>query len=491
MIRHFISQFSLIRKTVLFCIFFTTLFGYASSQAYPESVATAAKAAVNDGNIKGACLYLLKYEAALKKDAEKADEGEAFDVFSLLGRIYFDYGDYESAAEKLSLADSYSNSSADNAAKSDILYLLTLSEIKCEDQNKASRTMEKLKRILSHNNDPLSRFRLKYLEAAFNDTFGSRRRAESLMNEAYSIALNKRLDSLYIAIPMLYLSDYRLEEGNFQIALQMLGRFDSWMASTDYIQTKSKYMNACMRAWTQFGNLDSAKYFQQKYFMLSDSLSRRDKNFRDMLSDIRKEIHNDYTKADKSDLYTFIAIVIVVFLLAAFLFYKGLPKIVSLHGNNRHTKQSLINAANPALQINEGNVSSGEPSSASITHSELLRRIREIVDQPENFTDPDFSLPRLADMAESNIKYVSSAIKNATGYNFRSFVNSYRIKEAARRLLDDAHYGRMTIQSIGESVGFVAQSAFIAAFRQFMGTTPSAFIKQKNTTEKTSDENPS
>ena len=110
-------------------------------------------------------------------------------------------------------------------------------------------------------------------------------------------------------------------------------------------------------------------------------------------------------------------------------------------------------------------------------HEDLFIKVREILERPENFTNPDLSLPRVAEMVGTNTKYVSRAIKNATGYNFPSFVNSYRVSEARRRLIDDANYRNLTIQSIAESVGFKAVSAFIAAFRQFTGMTPSTYVK--------------
>ena len=107
----------------------------------------------------------------------------------------------------------------------------------------------------------------------------------------------------------------------------------------------------------------------------------------------------------------------------------------------------------------------------------LLTQITKVMELSKPYLDPEFSLQSLAAMVDSNTKYVSAAINDLTGLNFRSFVNNYRIKEAERRLRDRANYGNYTIQWIGESVGIKSKSTFVAAFKKSTGLTPSVFLK--------------
>lgn len=113
----------------------------------------------------------------------------------------------------------------------------------------------------------------------------------------------------------------------------------------------------------------------------------------------------------------------------------------------------------------------------SVADNELLSRILLEMELSKPYLDPDFSLQALADLTDSNTKYVSQAINEFTGLNFRNFINEYRIKEAERRLLDGKTYGNYTIQWIGESVGFKSKSTFVAAFKKITGLTPSVYIK--------------
>lgn len=119
---------------------------------------------------------------------------------------------------------------------------------------------------------------------------------------------------------------------------------------------------------------------------------------------------------------------------------------------------------------------------------ELLAAIVEVMENTLEFCNPDFSLSALAKLVGSNTKYVSMAINDSMGKNFRSFVNEYRIKEACRRMLDDAHYGNLTIQSIAESVGYKSPTNFISSFKKITGITPSIYQKLAKEVNKNSSE---
>lgn len=106
---------------------------------------------------------------------------------------------------------------------------------------------------------------------------------------------------------------------------------------------------------------------------------------------------------------------------------------------------------------------------------QLLARIQEVMDSSEDIFSPDFSLERLAMLADSRYKYVSQVINEHYGQNFNTFLNSYRIKEACKRMGDLEHYGNYTIEAISESVGFKSRSTFVSSFKRITGLTPSQY----------------
>lgn len=106
---------------------------------------------------------------------------------------------------------------------------------------------------------------------------------------------------------------------------------------------------------------------------------------------------------------------------------------------------------------------------------ELLARIEKEMASPEVYCSPTLSLARLANLCNSNTKYVSYVINDRFGCNFQTYVNTLRVKEACRRFDNQSAYGYYSIEGIGESVGFNSRSAFISAFQRVLGMSPTVY----------------
>ncbi len=106
---------------------------------------------------------------------------------------------------------------------------------------------------------------------------------------------------------------------------------------------------------------------------------------------------------------------------------------------------------------------------------QLLSSIQQVMDNSDEIFSPEFSLERLAMLSESKSKYVSQVINEYYEQNFNNFLNSYRIKEACKRMGDIANYGNYTIEAISESVGFKSRSTFVSSFKRITGLTPSQY----------------
>jgi AraC-like DNA-binding protein len=74
---------------------------------------------------------------------------------------------------------------------------------------------------------------------------------------------------------------------------------------------------------------------------------------------------------------------------------------------------------------------------------------------------------------------LSQVINEQFSSNFNDFINSYRVEDAKKMLMDPE--GRnFTIASIAYDSGFNTLSAFNVAFKKFTGVTPSQFrLKDK------------
>ena len=107
---------------------------------------------------------------------------------------------------------------------------------------------------------------------------------------------------------------------------------------------------------------------------------------------------------------------------------------------------------------------------------DLLNKILSVMEEVAIFCDTDFTIDKLAELVQSNQKYVSQVINGALKKNFRTFVNSYKIKEA-QRIFSEPDAGKFTIESVALKIGFKSRSAFDDAFKEITGVSPSFYLK--------------
>lgn len=108
---------------------------------------------------------------------------------------------------------------------------------------------------------------------------------------------------------------------------------------------------------------------------------------------------------------------------------------------------------------------------------ELLHRIFLVMERSADVYAPSFSLQRLAELVGENPNYVSQVINEHYGRNFNALLSEYRVKEACRRINDEAAYGHMTLEGIAQSVGIKSRTNFSVVFKQQTGLTPSEYMR--------------
>ena len=137
-----------------------------------------------------------------------------------------------------------------------------------------------------------------------------------------------------------------------------------------------------------------------------------------------------------------------------------------------------VSVMHPGAAGNSMEDADSRTDSEDALNERVFAAVSQAMEDSEAWCDPDFSLEQLSDLAGYNSKYVSKAINDKTGKNFRTFLNEYRIREASRRLLDRENSGRYTNEYIGELVGFRSRSTFNTVFKKITGLTPKEYQHQ-------------
>ena len=257
--------------------------------------------------------------------------------------------------------------------------------------------------------------------------------------------------------------------------------------------------------YRQLGDHDSREHYYDQYTLLKDTLN----NYQQLASVNEMEFRNELKSMEQEmtdmrhhrEVMTMVTLVSLGFLLVLLvLLYLVYRKNVDLTRSNQslyqknvemlqaeeeerrmrrqlHSKEpaSVAEEPEPAAEMADDEPKYKSSHLNDEDKAQLLASILEVMETSDEIYSPDFSLERLAMLAHSRYKYVSQVINEHYQQNFNTFLNSYRIKEACKRMRDVGQYGNYTIEAISESVGFKSRSTFVASFKRITGLTPSQY----------------
>ncbi|MDE7473398.1 MAG: AraC family transcriptional regulator [Muribaculaceae bacterium] len=233
-------------------------------------------------------------------------------------------------------------------------------------------------------------------------------------------------------------------------------------------------------AYDREGDGRTASEWSVKYIMLKDSLL----NYQKVEQLSKRKFINQMNCMERSivDLrqQRKMHVWIIVIISLAILCVGGI--LVLLYRKNK-----TLSMANDALyrktaellrNDDERRRGSGEKYKGSTLHDSAKESLWEAVcralDTSNEIYSAEFSLARLCELCDSKEKYVSQVI-NEHGENFSTLLNNRRIDEACRRMDDPEMFRNLTLEAVGNSVGFKSANAFRANFRRRTGLTPSQY----------------
>ena len=104
----------------------------------------------------------------------------------------------------------------------------------------------------------------------------------------------------------------------------------------------------------------------------------------------------------------------------------------------------------------------------------IISSIKTIIDKEMAYLDPDFKITDLSAQAGVNRTYLSRYFNSELNTSFLDYVNSLRVRKAARLILS----GRpLSLESICERSGFSSGASYYRNFKKFTGMTPLEYRK--------------
>ena len=448
--------------------------------AWADSVVRAARGRYNAGDMTEAVDGL--YTLVRKADAGAAiPDSTAAAACLTLANIYLTYSDFTSAVKYYKKGLDFTR---DPNKRMSFVNNLAVTSCMLGDEREARRYSAELLKFDTRDKS-LQRYNYIVSHAFIEKAFGSRDMSVLHFKEALKLVEDLGMDSTYYNLtPLSELSEYYAAHGDRESALHWLKRYERAVEGIGYKTMIADARQLLLRVYIAAGDRDKALEYCKLYVSTVDSL-RDTQHFLNVTSRVeRRAEEEDHSLIRDLEITVSKQKIIITGIVAALLL--GFAAWFVLR--RIRLDRNLLFARNRELALleTEKRASRFPAQEASVPASPtpevekwapLMKAIEEVVSDPVNFCNPDFSLSELAGAVNSNTKYVSQAINETTGDNFRAYINGFRIREARSRLTTDINYAQLTIQSIGESVGFKSVSNFSIAFKKVTGMTPALYKK--------------
>lgn len=107
---------------------------------------------------------------------------------------------------------------------------------------------------------------------------------------------------------------------------------------------------------------------------------------------------------------------------------------------------------------------------------DVLSKLEQVMVDEKLYLNPNLTIAELAKTTGFQSRHISQVVNQELERNFYDFVNFYRVQEVKAKLRVP-EFSHLTILGIAKECGFQSGSAFNAAFKKFVGKSPSAFRK--------------
>lgn len=467
-----------------------------SRHAASKEDAAMAETAMAEGNYIRA---LKHYQEFLRKNenVELTDESATMLVSAYihLGGIHLSFKDYQTAIDYYRKGCVLSDK-----MKLENLQLVCLSNLAAtlierggnNDVTEAETIIRKMEQMPLKDKD---RFYCLHHKGAIAVAAGDYDKAEDYMQKSLVLIDSCGLPGTLRTFPYGALSTCYEKSGDIEKAILYRRLVDSINANADlrlrpYLQMDS-YRNL-MRLFTLDGDMPEAVEAQERYLQLSDSLMSISEflNLKNDQSEYTTRKANDHierllgTVSRQQMVMIGLIIVICLVVTATIVIWRQKMALKASHAALfRNNKELVDYEKNHLLEnqdCNEVSTENHDPEdgvSTTSQHDEALwDKIINFVRTSDEIFSSDFSLASLAKQVDSNTKYVSTVINERTGANFRNLINEQRIVEARKRLTDE-EWQNMTIEAVGNSVGFQSKTTFFNSFKAFTGLSPAYYRK--------------
>lgn len=266
----------------------------------------------------------------------------------------------------------------------------------------------------------------------------------------------------------------------------------------DVIKEVSKELSFLNKA---MGYSDEADFFSSLYLSVSDSLFSLESEQRLRILEARRRISEisrqkgilEIKSKSQEERYRLLMIILAITLVSGFFatlsYFKVKRKNKLLFYRTKELAVEKLNQKKRAENV-ESKDSKNHVEKSGSNKNYLDEDVKEIIltklnklEEEAFFLNSKCSLHSLAEVLQTNQKYLSQVINHEKKANFSNYINDLRINYLLNRLLEDKEYRNSKLSYIATTSGFNNLNTFYSAFRKRLGILPSYFIEKLNEDE--------
>ncbi|UFH33183.1 AraC family transcriptional regulator [Chryseobacterium sp. C-71] len=226
------------------------------------------------------------------------------------------------------------------------------------------------------------------------------------------------------------------------------------------------------------------KYYLENYTFLKDSIaivdkSNADKIVKKLLTEANNKHQEDYNK-QLIYMVTFLAIVSIAMIFFCMWRNKFLNKNYGQLRNEFENNKVFIQND---TEIDKNNTSDDSRQTLNKnrinteTETRILNELKAF-ENSEAFLERDLTTTVIANLLNTNPKYLSEIIKKNREQTFSEYINNLKIDYIVYKLYNEPKYRDYKISYLAEVCGYSSVQVFAIAFKKVHGVTPSDFLRK-------------
>ena len=263
--------------------------------------------------------------------------------------------------------------------------------------------------------------------------------------------------------------------GRYDEAIRLFRKTDSlYLARGSSVNNAyiNNYMMSQYKALQKAGRTGEAMAYADRMRHLSDSIHLDERKMDMEQQEVIRQKEAEITSRRHSLAVHRIILLsaILIILLVGYLLVRARIYNKALEEKNRSLYQEIQQREKAEAETREA---LQERPGETLSQNQLLyRRLCELMQDPETFTNPDTNQDTLASLAGTNRTYIYDALRECAGVTPTDFINGYRLRYAARLLATT----KDSVALIAELCG-LSRRTFYRLFDEAYSMSPSDYRK--------------